>query len=111
MKITAEDIKFPKKITVGTCLYYVKTDITIDGGSFDTLNCKLVIGTRSLEKDPGYVWGVINHELMEMVYAAYTVRYDDRSVEGNYKFFMDHKEFSNCSQEFSKLILKFIKKK
>jgi hypothetical protein len=48
---------------------------------------------------------------MEIVCATQRVRYDDPSVEGDYKFFMSHKEFENCMSEFSKVIVQFLKLK
>jgi hypothetical protein len=48
---------------------------------------------------------------MEIVFATQRVRYDDPSVEGDYKFFMTHKEFENCISEFSKVIVQFLKLK
>ena len=111
VNIRSKDIVFPKKIIIGTCTYNVFTNPEIDGGSFDTADCNLTIGIKSLKADPVYVWSVINHELMEIVFTVYRVRYTDPSVDKNYKFFMDHKEFENCMAEFSKLIVKFIKTK
>lgn len=109
--IRSKDIVFPKQILVGPMTYNVFTDKENDGGSFCSLECKLTIGTRSLQKDPTYVWSVINHEIMEIVCATQRVRYDDPSVEGDYKFFMSHKEFENCINEFSKVIIQFLKQK
>ena len=109
--IDHKDIVFPRKVIIGPMTYNVIADPKTDGGSFDSLECKLTIGTKSLKKDPTYVWSIINHEVMEIVCATQRVRYDDPSVEGDYKFFMSHKEFENCMSEFSKVIVQFLKLK
>ena len=111
VNISSKNIVFPKKIVIGTCTYNVIANPEMDGGSFDTADCNLTIGIKSLKADPVYVWSVINHELMEIVFTMFRVRYNDPSVEKNYKFFMDHKEFEICIAEFSKLIVQFIKTK
>ena len=111
VRLTADDIVFPEEITIGNFYYKVFTNKKQSGGSFNGAECRLTIGTEHLESDPNYVWSVINHEIMEMVFMSFGVRYQDTSVEGNYKFFMDHKEFELCMNEFSKVIVQFLKTK
>jgi hypothetical protein len=111
VRLTAEDIVFPEYVTVGNNSYNVFVDSETGGGSFNGSESNLTIGTKYLHSDPNYVWSVICHEIMEMIYVQFCVRYDDHSVEGNYKFFMDHKEFQNCISEFSKVIVQFLKTK
>lgn len=108
VRIRVEDIVFPKSVIVGSFLYNVELAPDENGASFDAAECKLRIGTQSLEADPNYVWTIINHEIMEMVFANFGVRYGDSSVRDNWKFFMDHKEFENCITEFSKVIVQFL---
>lgn len=109
VRLTADDIVFPQYVVIGNSTYNVFTDVEMGGGSFNGSDSNLTIGTKYLESDPNYVWSVICHEIMEMIYVQFCVRYDDTSVEGNYKFFMDHKEFQNCISEFSKVIVQFLK--
>jgi hypothetical protein len=108
VRIRKEDIKFPSSIIVGSFLYNVEIVPEEDGAMFDAGQFLLRIGTKSLDSDPNYVWMVINHEIMEMVFANMGVRYADPSVRENWKFFMDHKEFENCIIEFSKVIVQFL---
>lgn len=109
VRLTVEDIVFPEEVIVGNNYYKVYTDSEAGGGHFSGADCNLTIGTKYLHSDPNYVWSVICHEVMEMIYVNFGVRYDDQSVEGHYKFFMDHKEFQNCINEFSKVIVQFLK--
>lgn len=61
-----------------------------------------------MEKDPNYVFSLIMHEISELLHTMLDTRYDDRNVRGNYKFFMDHKEFSNHNLLLSSYISKFL---
>ncbi len=108
VKIRVEDITFPKSVYVGSFMYNVELVHEEDGAYFNAAECKLRIGIKSFETDPNYTWSVINHEIMEMVFASFGVRYRDSSVNENWKFFMDHKEFENCINEFSKIIIQFL---
>lgn len=109
VRLTSEDIIFPDYVVIGNTQYNLVLDPETGGGSFDGTECRLTIGTKFLEIDPNYVWSVINHEIMEIVCAVNCVRYHDTSVEGNYKFFMDHKEFELCINEFARVIVQFLK--
>ena len=88
-------IIFPDQIFLGSHRFKVIQEPENDGGSFDFATNEIRIGTKSLARDPHYTWMVINHEIYEASTAALNYRYNDRSVEGNWKFFMDHKEFEN----------------
>lgn len=88
-------IIFPDQIFLASHKFKVIQQPENDGGSFDYVTNEIKIGTKSLNNDPNYVWMVINHEIYEAAAACLNCRYQDRSVDGNYKFFMDHKEFEN----------------
>lgn len=102
-------IVFPKEIIVLNSRYKVIQDKESSAGSFDGGKCELIIGTKYLKDDPDYTFMVICHEIQEICNVALCLRYNDTSVEGNYKFFMDHKEFSNSVSLFAQTIKKFIK--
>lgn len=51
---------------------------------------------------------IICHEIFEAAAVVLNYRYDDPSVEGNWKFFMDHKEFENLVAVASFAISKFV---
>lgn len=78
------------------------------GGSFSFPQNKITIGTKYLEKDPHSVWMVICHEVFEAAMTALNYRYADPSVEGNWKFFMDHKEFENVVTIASYALSQFV---
>lgn len=101
-------IKFPKSVNIISFYFDIITDDTIGGGHFDINESTITIGTKHLEKDPSYVFSVICHEVMEVISELTRTRYNDPSVDGNYKFFMDHKEFEMNIKVFSSIISQFI---
>lgn len=101
-------IKFPKKLTILACEFKVIKNKNSSGGSFDIGAGTITIGTEFLGKDQSSVFNTICHEIMEIIMALLSVRYHDSSVSGNYKFFMDHKEFQTAIVVFSQVIKKFI---
>lgn len=101
-------IKFPEFIVILSCRFKVIQKADEAGGSFNTAKGELIIGTKHLLEDPDYTFQVICHELLEVIYSLANLRYSDNSVEGNYKFFMDHKEFQIATNIFSHSIQQFI---
>lgn len=89
-------IIFPEEVLISCYKYKITQDPKTGGGSFSTRENEITIGTRDLETDPQYVWNVICHEIFEAAIGVMRYRYEDPSVEGHYKFFMDHKEFENA---------------
>ena len=67
------------------------------------------ISTSTEEHDPFDVVEILMHELSEMIHIFMRLRYDDPSVHGNYKFFMDHKEFEMHNKMLALTFSKFIK--
>lgn len=102
-------IIFPEKIEILSYTFKIKQEESHAGGNFSFVDSKIIIGTKCLNDDPNYTFSVICHELMEVIHVALATRYDDASVEGNYKFFQDHKEFQNGISLFAIAIQKFIK--
>jgi hypothetical protein len=101
-------IKFPKRITILACEFKVIQDKRAGGGSFNTKEGTMTIGTLYLEDDPSSVFNAICHEVMEIITSLLCLRYSDQSVMGNYKFIMDHKEFQTAIIVFSDIIKNFI---
>lgn len=101
-------LKFPKKIQIAPYSMNVFVDEDSDAASFDLEECRLTIGTKSLKTDPAYVFMLICHEIQEICHLCTGTRYRDTSVDGNYKFFMDHKEFQVTTSLFSFAIRNFI---
>jgi hypothetical protein len=101
-------IIFPKEIFLAAHRFEIKENPEHNGGSFSLDDNLIEIGTLSMAKDPHYTWMVINHEVFEAAVTALGYRYRDASVDGNYKFFMDHKEFENVVSIASMALCKFI---
>ena len=103
------ELKLPKKIEIGYMIFDITYNKESSGASFYFREREIIIGTLHLKKDPESVFMVICHEVMEIIHCMHNTRYMDESVPDNYKFFMDHKEFENNINMFSKVIQKFIK--
>lgn len=100
-------IIFPEEVLISCYKYKITQDPNIGGGSFSTRDGEIIIGTKYLEADPLYVWNVICHEIFEAAIGVMRYRYEDPSVDGHYKFFMDHKEFENAVSVASVALSKF----
>jgi hypothetical protein len=103
------DIVFPEHVDVMCYKFKVLTDDSRGGAEFSFATKEITIGTKGLKDNPEEVFMYICHELLEVCYEAMSLRYSDASVNGNWKFFMDHKEFENSTSLFSNLITKFMK--
>lgn len=101
-------IIFPKQIMLNCYRFDIVQDPEQEGGSFSFSRNNITIGTKKLESDPHVVWMVICHEVFEAAATALNYRYDDPSVEGNWKFFMDHKEFENLVAVASIALSQFV---
>ena len=78
------------------------------GGAYVNSNKRTIgVGCERLNLDPDYVYHLLMHEISEAIHMYLGTRYDDYSVDGNYKFFMDHKEFECHIAILSKTMLKF----
>ena len=100
-------IIFPKEVLILCYKYKIIQNPEDGGGSFSTSKNEIIIGTRDLATDSYYVWNVICHEIIEASMAVMRYRYEDRSAEDNYKFFMDHKEFENAISVASVALAQF----
>lgn len=96
--------KIPKKINILGSDYKVIREKSHSGGTFDTSISTIRIGTKTLKSDPCYTFQILVHEISELVHVMLKTRYDDYSVQGNYKFFMDHKEFESHNQILNGII-------
>lgn len=67
------------------------------------------ISTSTEKGDPFDLIEILMHELSEIIHILLRFRYDDPSVHGNYKFFMDHKEFELHNKILANTFSKFIK--
>ena len=101
-------LKYPKKVEIGGYNFKVLYRKEEYGASFNFTTREIIVGT--IQKDVGIeaIFFNITHEIMEIVHCIIGTRYDDSSVENNFKFFMDHKEFENSMIMFSTAIKQFI---
>lgn len=102
-------IIFPKTIKILSYTFDIIIDKENGGGSFDFGEGTITIGTKYIKQDPSSVFNIICHEVLEAIACATNTRYNDTSVSGNYKFFMDHKEFELNTNLFAITIQNFIK--
>lgn len=102
-------IQFPTHIEIASFTLKVLQDPESGGGKFDLCANELIIGTKYLKSDPDYTFMIICHEVQEICHVATCTRYNDPSVEDDFKFFMSHKEFSTTTSLFAKAIKQFIK--
>lgn len=101
-------IKKLKEIEILDYKFQIHWDKTHSGGSFYFSDHKIIIGCKHEKEHPQQVFHVLMHEISEIIHALLNSRYDDPSVDGNYKFFMNHKEFEMHNRLLSNIILKFI---
>lgn len=102
-------LRLIEEIEILTYKFKVEYDNKDAGGYFSFSERLIHIGTKHLKNNPEYVFMVLSHELMEVICICTATRYGDASLQDNYKFFMDHKEFENNMQIFSSTIQKFLK--
>lgn len=103
------ELKFPKKITILSEEYTMVYDKRESGGWFENTDYRIGIGTRDLKVNPNYVFMIICHEVMEAITCITSTRFTDNGAYGDYKFFMDHKQFEVNMQIFASVIKNFIK--
>ena len=96
--------KIPKKINILGSNYKVIRNKSHAGGVFSTGDNTIEIGTRNLKTDPCWTFQILVHEISEIIHVMLCTRYDDYSVKGNYRFFMDHKGFDNHNQILNGII-------
>ena len=103
------EIIFPKEITILSNKLKIVQDKTHNSASFDLESCQLIIGVKSLESDPHYVFSLLSHEILECVYAIMNARYSSSRMTNHYLFSFDHQTFENANQIYCDTIKLFIK--
>lgn len=103
------ELKLPKKVEIGYMTFTVTYHKEHSGASFAFKDRSMAIGTLHLDRDPGSVFMIICHEVMEIIHCINCTRYHDESVDGNYMFVMDHKQFEVNNNMFSQAIRQFMK--
>lgn len=101
-------IKKLKKIEILGTPFKIVWDQGSTDASFSYYEQLIRIGCEHIEKDPNYIFSLIMHEISELLHVILSTRYRDGNIENNYKFFMDHKEFSNHNLLLSSYITKFL---
>ena len=103
------ELKLPKKVEIGHMTFTVTYHKEHGGAEFSFSDRSISIGNKQLIKDPGSVFMLICHEVMEIIHCITCTRYHDESVQENYMFVMDHKQFEVNTNMFSQAIRQFIK--
>jgi hypothetical protein len=80
-----------------------------NGGSFSWSDSTIRIGIKSFKKDPLYTFGIISHEIMEVILVGMGARFASARTGENYLFNFDHQTFENAIQIHMQAISKFIK--
>lgn len=101
-------IKLLKEVQILNYKFKMVYNRKESGGYFNFSTREIGIGLKHLKNNPEHVFMMLSHEIMEVVTVATNTRYEDTSVHGDWKFFMNHKEFENNMQIFSQVIFKFI---
>lgn len=101
-------LKLLKQVEILEYKFKLKWNKETSGGSLSFKTMEIMVGTRLLDNSIGTVFMVLMHELSEAIHIILSTRYDDGSVDGNYKFFLDHEEFENHNSILSETISKFI---
>ncbi len=97
-------IKHIKNLRVSNLTFKVIWDKDRGGGGFDFVEQELTIGT----KYPNEVFGILNHELMEMCAANMYVRHPRGDCNGDFIFVFDHRQFDTMMDTFTGLLQQFI---
>lgn len=100
--------KLLKEIEILDYKFQITWDKTHSGGSFSFARNNITVGIAKIKDHPEIAFHILLHELSEVIHVLINTRYDDPSVDGNYKFFLDHKEFELHNRLLSQTILKFL---
>lgn len=65
------------------------------------------IGCKALSTEPERTYSTLMHELSELIHSLLCTRYTDMGADGDYKFFMGHKEFQNHNRILCQAYMKF----
>ena len=88
-------ITIPRKIQILSVTFDIILDKDSSGGAFCLSGDEATITIGAKEKLPQVIFEIFLHEVSEVTHALLNTRYGDGSVQGNWKFFLDHKEFQN----------------
>lgn len=103
------EIKFIKSVEILSSSFKVIWDKKNDGGSFSWSKGEIVIGIKSIKTDPVWTFGVISHEIMEVIFIGMGARFESGRTGENYLFNFDHQTFENTIQVHAQALSKFIK--
>lgn len=94
-------MKIPKSVNICGKRYTVKLNPEHDGGSGDSEKLLIEVGTS----DPSEVAENLVHEIGEMIMATRDFRYvpekDDEFDNGDYRFFLNHKDWELFAKDLS----------
>ncbi len=98
-----------KEININSIKFNITWDKLSDGADFSIGNGTIRIGIKSLKQDPLFVFSILSHEIMEIIYVLLGCRFVNGRTGDNYLFNFDHQSFENSIQIYSQTINQFIK--
>ena len=99
-------VKRLKKIVINGETFSIRWNKDTTGGSFDYLDQSIMIGTMIPQE--AVIFGVLCHEIMEIVTAEMNVRLNRPDCLTDYIFVYDHRQHDTMMQMFSGIISNFI---
>lgn len=99
-----------KEIDILSSTYKITYNKEHGGGYFDRGKSSIEIGVKPIKNDPLWVFGVISHEIMEVILCTMGGRFENGRTGENYLFNFDHQIFENAIQTHAQIIHKFIYK-
>ena len=99
-------VKRLKKITINGETFSIKWTKNEAGGSFNYFTQSIMIGTM-IPQEP-VIFGILCHEIMEIVALEMHVRLSRPDCPSDYIFVYDHRQHDSIMGMFSGIISKFI---
>ena len=101
-------IKRIKEVEILSSKFSIIWDKNTDGGYFDWAEGKILIGIKTIDNDPLYVFQVLSHEILEIILIGLGARFSNGRIQGNYLFNFDHQTFENAIQIHTQTLNKFL---
>lgn len=86
-------------------VFSITWDKEVTGGEVHTASMEINIGCKYKQ----FIWETLVHEISETIHILTHTHYTDSSVEGDFKFFMNHKQFDIHSAVLAQTLAKFYK--
>lgn len=101
-------LKRPKELVILSHTFKITYNPKHSGGRFSFSEGIIEIGTKCIKREPLYTFGIISHEVMEVILVAMGCRYDNPRLENAYLFSFNHQSFENAIEIHADIMSKFI---